>query len=151
MAQLHFTTTINRPIEDVFGLLTDLTGYARWLPPSGLYSETQLSDNRIKQGTTYVDQGKSSVMRGVVEVLQAPTDLVFHQTQQQKILGLSNDLDIRIVYHLEAVPDGTRLNRDVTVSVSGLLKLAQPILINAISKENHRILALMKAYLEAPA
>jgi hypothetical protein len=33
MPQQYCDTTINRPTADVFGLLTDLTGYARWLPP----------------------------------------------------------------------------------------------------------------------
>ena len=36
MPQLHFDTTMNRPTAEVFGLLADLTGYARWLPPSTL-------------------------------------------------------------------------------------------------------------------
>jgi hypothetical protein len=58
-------------------------------------------------------------------------------------------LDIQIRYTLQAENGSTRVVRDINLNVVGVLKVAQPVLVRSITAENHRILAKMKAYLEA--
>jgi uncharacterized protein YndB with AHSA1/START domain len=150
MPQLHFTTTINRPAEVVFSLIADLPNYSQWLSPSNLFEQTmQISDSPIKLGSTYLDKGQASTMQGKITEFQPPNRLTFFQTTQFKILIFPVGLDIQIQYVLERIENGTRVNRNTTVDAKGVARLAQPMLIKSIKAENERILATMKAYLEA--
>jgi len=150
MPQMHFTTTIKRPAEAVFNLIADLPNYNRWLSPSNLFAQTmQISDNPIKLGSTYLDQGPQSTMQGKITEFQPPTRLTFFQTTQFKLLIFPAGLDIEIQYVLENIDNGTRVNRNTTVNPKGIARLAQPILLNSIKAENERILRVMKAYLES--
>lgn len=145
MQELHFEATINRPIEAVFNLLADLPHYDQWLPPSNLYaSMTQYSRLPIERGTTYVDQGKLSRMTGRITEFDPPRRLHFRQTT----VSIAGALDIEIRYTLESDGGGTRVKRDVNVQPSGAYGLVQGFLVESIRKENERIMAIMKQYLE---
>ncbi len=147
MPELHFETTINRPAEDVFNLIADLPHYDQWLPPSNLYaSMTQYSRLPIERGTTYVDEGKMARMEGRITEFDPPRRLHFRQTTVSAL----GAMDIEIRYTLESEGSGTQVKRDVTAQPSGLYSLAKGFLARSISKENERILAVMKAYLEKP-
>jgi len=58
-------------------------------------------------------------------------------------------LDIR--YTFEPQDRGTFVNRqlDLTIQIPGLLKVAEPLVIWVFRKENVRILAELKRYMEA--
>ena len=145
MPELHFETTINRPPEAVFNLLADLPHYDQWLPPSSLYGNvTQYSRLPIERGTTYVDQGKMSRMEGRITEFDPPKRLHFRQTS----VSIMGALDIEIRYTLEANGEGTHLQRDVDVRTTGGYGLVQGYLLTSIRKENERILAVLKTYLE---
>jgi uncharacterized protein YndB with AHSA1/START domain len=145
MPELHFETTIHRPPEAVFNLIADLPHYDQWLPPSNLYaSMTQYSRLPIERGTTYVDQGKLSRMEGRITEFDPPKRLHFRQTS----VSIAGAVDIEIRYTLEAAGGGTHLTRDVNVQPTGAYKLLQGYLVKSISKENERILAVLKQYLE---
>ncbi|MEO8611859.1 MAG: SRPBCC family protein [Chloroflexota bacterium] len=145
MTELHFETTINRPIEAVFNLIADLPHYDQWLTPSNLYaSMTQYSRLPIERGTTYVDGGKYSRMEGRITEFESPKRVHFRQAN----VSIMGALDIEICYALESIGGGTHLTRDVTVRPTGMYKLLQGYLVNSIRKENERILAVMKAHLE---
>jgi uncharacterized protein YndB with AHSA1/START domain len=150
LSELHFTTDIHCPVEAVFGLIADLSHYSRWLSSSNLYAEMAfVSDDPIKLGTTYVDQGQSSIMKGSITVFEPPTRIRFEQHTQIKLMGLDGGLDIQTDYTLANAGGITHLRRDVVFTTQGILKLAQPILTRSIRKENERILQKMKTYLEA--
>jgi uncharacterized protein YndB with AHSA1/START domain len=145
MPELHFETTINRPPEAVFNLIADLPHYDQWLPPSDLYaSMTQYSRLPIERGTTYIDQGKLSRMTGRITEFDPPRRLHFRQTT----VSVAGALDIEIRYTLESANGGTHLTRDVEVGPTGAYGLVKGYLLRSISKENERILAVMKAHLE---
>jgi len=149
MPRLHFTTTINCPPDDVFNLIADLSNYGRWLSSSRLFQEMQhVSDNPIKLGTTYTDQGKASTLHGTITEFKPPANLTFQQGTRLNWPVLRPGLDITIRYTLEGQNGGTSLVRDVDVQFVGLLKLAQPMILRSIRAENERILSRMKAYLE---
>lgn len=149
MPPRQFCIGIDSPIDRVFNLITDLKNYDKWLPPSNIFYEIkQISDNPVKLGTTYIDQGASTAMRGKIIELHPSTDVTFHQTTQFKMLLFNARMDIQIQYTLETVENKTRVTRDFTLNVQGILKLMQPVLVSTIRKENERILQAMKAYLE---
>jgi uncharacterized protein YndB with AHSA1/START domain len=147
---MQFNIVINSPIDTVFSLITDLKNYDKWLPASDIYSEvTQISDADLKLGTTYIDKGTSTVMQGEITEFYPPCHVTFSQTTQFKLLMFNTRMDIQIKYTLQTVENGTKVTRDFTLYVLGILKLMQPVLMNTIRKENERILQVMKTYLEA--
>jgi uncharacterized protein YndB with AHSA1/START domain len=151
-SELHFTKTINVLPERVFNLLIDLENYGQWLSSSALYgSVTKISENPVELGSTYIDKGTSSLMRGSVTEFEPPRRLTFEQSQQMKLLIFNVTLNIRIRYTLESIASGTQVKRDVTIDIRGIPSFIQSVVVNQIRAENERILAKMKAYLEQPA
>jgi carbon monoxide dehydrogenase subunit G len=146
MPVLHFTTTINTPPQAVFDRIADFAHYDNWLPPSSLFKTAmEITDNPVRQGTKYVDNG----LHGEVTVCQPPQNLTFHQVTNLKLARfIPAALDITIAYQLKADGVGTNLTRDVTVQVAGILKLLQSMLLARIAAENQRILAALKTGLE---
>ncbi|MBI1280762.1 MAG: hypothetical protein GC179_21740 [Anaerolineaceae bacterium] len=149
MPVLHFTSAINAPPQAVFDRLADFAHYDQWLPPSNLFkSAMEITDNPVRHGTTYVDNG----LRGEVTVCQPPHNLTFHQVTHLKLAGfIPANLDITIAYQLKADGAGTNLIRDVTLQFGGILKLLQSRLVSNIAAENQRILAALKTGLEKSA
>ena len=147
---MQFSIVINRPIDRVFHLISDLSNYSKWLPPSHVFSEvTQISNEPIKIGTTYIDQGSSIVMQGNIVEFNPPFHITFCQENKSKLLMFNAGMDIKIQYSLETAKNGTQVTRDFTLHVLGILNLIQPVLVNTIRKENERILQVMKNHLEA--
>jgi uncharacterized protein YndB with AHSA1/START domain len=145
---MQFTTTIHAPPEQVFNLIADLPNYGKWLPSSSLYGAvTKYSDLPVRQGTQYVDQGKTSRMTGAVTEFDPPRRIAFRQTT----ISAFGQLDIQIHYTLKPTGDGTRVLRETTVTPSGGFRVLQPLILGPIRKENERILEMMKAYLEGKA
>ncbi|GHO94477.1 hypothetical protein KSF_045250 [Reticulibacter mediterranei] len=141
---------IKRSPETVFQLLTDLVGYAAWLPPSSLYSQiTEISEQPVQVGTTYLDKGKTYDMRGEVTKYKPYTRLAFHQSSFINQPGARGELDMHIRYMLTPKEEGTRVLRTCEIRTTDLLAIFQPFVIRSIRKESERIVQRMKWYLEA--
>jgi len=141
---MDFTIDVARPVEQVFALLADLPNYPRWLPPSGLYATTQVSETPIRLGTTYVDRSQQGPLHGRIVAFQPPHVLAFHQETQSPLGRLTIDIH----YRLEALGATTRVYRTTTPQLSGVLALLRPLIVRSIRNENLRTLARMKQYLE---
>ena len=149
MPELHFTILIGGPAETVFALLADLEHYDRWLPGSKAFGAiTQISPLPVGLGTTYIDAGPSGTRHGEVTEYDPPTRISFHQPMQVKRGLLSGTIDIHLRNTLEQVEQMTRVNRDLTLGMQGLLKAAQPFVIAAFREENERMLLALKRYVE---
>ncbi len=63
---------------------------------------------------------------------------------------LTANIDVDVRYTIEAVEHGTLVIRDLdlTIQIPGLLRLAEPFVLWAFRKENVRILAELKRYVE---
>jgi uncharacterized protein YndB with AHSA1/START domain len=147
-AAMDFTIDVASPIERVFELLADLPHYPQWLPPSGLYATTVVSEIPIRLGATYVDQSKQGPLQGRVTDYQPPHLLGFHQEAQWALGRLTIDIH----YQLEDRDGTTRVHRTTAPQMAGALALVGPMVIRSIRRENLRTLARMKQYLEtAPA
>ncbi|MEP7289216.1 MAG: SRPBCC family protein [Chloroflexota bacterium] len=150
MPSMKFETVINKPAADIFNLLADFQHYSKWLPSEGLYEEIQqVSDTPIKLGTTYLDNGSTGLLQGSVTEFQPPTRLSFRETATIKRVIKLGTLTIQIRYALEPQGSATLLTREFTLDLGGILRLVQGPAVNAIRKENERILRYLKIYLEA--
>jgi uncharacterized protein YndB with AHSA1/START domain len=149
MPALHFTTDIDGPGETVFALIADLTRYDRWLPRSRAFGAvTQVSHTPVGLGTTYVNTGPSGAMHGSVTDYQPPARIAFQQSMPVKLLLFAGTLEMHIRYTLEPVGQATRVSRDVTFHLPGVLKVAQPIVAATVRRESERLLQVMKRYVE---
>ncbi len=69
-----------------------------------------------------------------------------------KALLLAGKLEMRVRYTLEAVrSDGqaTHVIREVSFSMHGILKAAQPLVAGTVRRESGRLLEMMKRYVES--
>jgi len=133
MPELHFTTLIEGSPETIFALIADLAHYDRWLPGSNAFG---------------VDAGPAGTRRGEVTEYEPPTRICFHQPMQVKQLFLTGTLDIHLRQTLEPLERLTRVNRDLSLQVHGLLKVVQPFVVAAFRRENERVLQALKRSVE---
>jgi len=147
-----FTARIEGAPETIFDLIADMPNYGRWLPGSGAFgATTEVSPYPVRLGTTYLDAGPAGQRPGSVTGYDPPKSIAFHHTMLLKQGPLTADVDVHIRYTLEPVEGATNLIRalDLTIKIPGLLKVATPLVAWAFGKENVRILAELKRYVEA--
>jgi uncharacterized protein YndB with AHSA1/START domain len=149
MPDLHFTTLIEGSAETIFALIADLAHYDRWLPGSKSFGAiTQISPLPVGLGTTYIDAGPTGTRPGEVTEYDPPRRISFHQPMKVKQRLLSGTIDIHLRHTLEPVEQMTRLNRDLTLGIYGLVKVVQPFVIATFRQENERMLLALKRYVE---
>lgn len=149
MLDLHVPILINGSAETIFALLADLSHYDRWLPGSKAFGEIrEITPLPVGLGTTYIDVGPSGIRHGEVTEYDPPIGLSFHQPMHVKQGLVRGTIDIHLRHTLEQVERTTRVNRDLTLGLHGLLKVAQPFVLSAFRKENERILLALKQYVE---
>jgi uncharacterized protein YndB with AHSA1/START domain len=147
--QKAFTAEIAGAPELIFDLVADMPNYGRWLPGSQAFGgTTQVSPHPVRLGTTYLDAGPAGERPGSVTEYDPPKHIAFHHTMALKLGPMTGNSDINIRYTLEPAGKATRVIRDLamTMDVPVLLK---PLVVYAFRKENVRILAELKRYVEA--
>jgi hypothetical protein len=151
-SHLQFTARIEGSPQTIFDLIADMPNYGRWLPGSSAFGgTTQVSPYPVCLGTTYLDAGPAGERPGSVTGYDPPKSIAFHQTMLVKKGPLTADIDIHIRYTLVPVDGATDVVRalDLTIRIPGFLKVAKPVVAAAFRKENVRLLAELKCYVEA--
>jgi hypothetical protein len=147
-----FTARIEGSPETIFDLVADMPNYGRWLPGSDAFGATKdVSPYPVRLGTTYLDGGPAGLRPGSVTGYDRPKSLAFHQTMLLKRGPLTANVDVHIRMTFEPVDGATNVVRalDLAIQIPGLLKIAEPLVVAAFRKENARILAELKRYVEA--
>ncbi len=148
----RFKALIKGSPETIFDLIADLPNYVRWLPGSEAFDgTTEVSPYPVRLGTTYLDAGPAGERPGSVTGYDPPRYIAFHHTMLLKRGPLTANIDVHIRYTFEPVERATSVVRDLdlTIQIPGLLKVAQPLVLLVFRKENVRILAKLKRYVEA--
>ena len=147
-----FKAEIKGSPESIFDVVADMPNYDRWLPGSRSFGSTKdVSPYPVRLGTTYLDGGPLGVRPGSVTEFDRPKSIGFHQTMLVKQGPLTADCDIRIRVTFEPIASGTVVTRtlDLVLKIPGLLKIADPLVVSSFRKENARLLAELKRYVEA--
>jgi hypothetical protein len=147
-----FTAQIEGSPEIIFDLIADMPNYGRWLPGSEAFGgTTQVSPYPVRLGTTYLDGGPAGLRPGSVTGYDRPHYIAFHHTMLLKRGPLTANIDVHVRCTLELVERATRVIRalDLPIQIPGLLKPAEPLAVYSFRKENVRILAELKRYVEA--
>ncbi|MGB6946483.1 MAG: SRPBCC family protein [Bryobacteraceae bacterium] len=148
----RFTARIQGSPEIIFDLIADMPNYGRWLSGSQAFGgTTEVSPYPVRLGTTYLDAGPAGQRPGSVTAYDPPRHIAFHHTMLLKQGPLAADIDVHVRYTLEPVEGETFVLRelDLTIQIPGWMKIAEPFVLYAFRKENVRILAELKRYVEA--
>jgi uncharacterized protein YndB with AHSA1/START domain len=154
-SSLVFNARIGGPPEVIFDLIADMPNYGRWLPGSEAFGATsEVTPYPVQLGTRYLDAGSLGERPGEVTEFERPNRIAFHHTMSLKKGPLRAELDIHVRYRIEPDGDGsgTALIRslDISIHTRGLARLAEPIVMHGLRKENVRVLAELKRYVERP-
>jgi hypothetical protein len=135
----------------IFDLIADMPNYGRWLPGSQAFGgTTEVSPYPVGLGTTYLDAGPAGRRPGSVTAYDPPRHIAFHHTMLLKRGPLTADIDVYVRYTLEAIGGETLVLRelDLSIRIPGWMRVAEPFVLYAFRKENMRILAELKRYVE---
>ena len=147
MVKVEIIFLVDKPIEHVFELISDISGYRRWAPDkSKFFIRNKItSEGPIGLGTTYIDKlrwwGKSI---GEIVQYQPPSKIKF---QQKTLFGIPV-FRVKLKYTLKALQNSTEVNHRVEAVPYGLFKLLEPILSFIVRSERERTCLAIKRSLE---
>lgn len=132
----------------IFDLITDLRGQEGWLSKSASFrGTTEVSENPVRLGTTYVEREPMGVRRGEVTEFERPAKITFHHPMKMRA-GLGT-MDIVLRYTLTPQGDATLVRRAATITLPWQLKLVRPIVVRTFRGESERTLAALKNHADA--
>jgi hypothetical protein len=151
----YYSSEIAAPPEVLFGLLSDLPSYSKWLPNSDQFeTTTDVEPYPVQLGSKYHDGRPDEPGKdwwGTVTGFQPPGSLDFHHVIEVKQLRAT--VDVNIHYSFEWKETGTQATRWLILDIAMPL-IVRPLrhfIISSFDKENVRTMAAIKAHAEAQA
>src|SRR5215472_1944871 len=141
------STTIDRPISDVFGRLSDVNDYRTWMRRTGVFRRSgQTSDGPLGLGTAYFDATRMGTFRGKVTGYDPPTRIGFRET----LRWFGSDLmEARPNYTLEADRDKTIVHHVAEGELFGIMRLMKPVAALLARSERARTVESLRRSLES--
>jgi uncharacterized protein YndB with AHSA1/START domain len=141
------TTTIDRPVSDVFARLADVDGYRTWMRRTGLFRRSgRTSDDPLGLGTEYFDATRMGTFHGEVTEYEPPARIGFRET----LRWFGSDLmEARPHYILEADGDKTVVHHVAEGELFGIMRLMKPIASLLANSERARTVEALKRSLES--
>jgi len=121
MFQVQVSLVINRPLEEVFGFLSDLENNLKWR--SGMIEAKKISEGPIGVGTTYRMINNFFGRKVEGEAVVTEYELNRKYTTMNK-----SGLPIKTQRTFEPVMEGTRVTFSVETELGGLFKLVEPLM-----------------------
>ena len=134
---------IARPVEDVFGVLTDVTNTGRWFPA-----------DVEEHWTSPPPHGVGSTRRATVKVLgrRVSNDAVatvYDPPRRAAMRGLSRSAPFEVELEFTPVTTGTRVEVDITIAAAGPMKVLAPAFTRWYGRSWQRGLARLKDLMES--
>jgi len=146
MVRIELDIVIARPIDDVFGRLTELSEYSRWMPKLGIFIETrQTSEGPLGVGTTYYDKGWMGTFVGEIVKFRSPTRVAFKETLRW--FGVTV-IEARPEYELVSTQTGTEVHHTADARLFGIFNVMQPVVAWMARGERRRTGQALKDSLE---
>jgi uncharacterized protein YndB with AHSA1/START domain len=145
MTTITETVLIQRPPEDVFQFVTDLTKTTLW--------QTTIDELRqVTPGPMAVGTQATDVRRFLGRRIESQWEVVEHDPPRRSaIRGISGPIPFTGTYTLEPVEGATRFTSTVELDAHGFFKLAEPIFAGIARRELRSNLGHLKDLLEARA
>lgn len=137
---------INRPIEDVFARLADVSHYSDWMSHRGVFKESkQCSEGPLGPGTPYIDKGRMGTWRGNVVEFEPPKHILFKE--QSRMFGRPM-AEASMRYDLEQTPEGTLVHHVGESRLFGVFRIMQPMAGMIARGERRRTVESLRRSLE---
>ena len=144
MVRVEVSTTVNRPVQEVFAVLSDASKNPRWA--SGISETTKTSDGPIGVGTTWHGVGKFLGRR-----IESDTKYTEFEPDRKVTSELTTPFPMTITYSFESAADGTRVEQVVEAEPGGFFKLVGPLLVAAAKRQFQNDLDNFRDLMEADA
>lgn len=144
MSRIAASTTIRRPVQEVFAVVAEPTNMPKW--NSAVQSVDKTSDGPTRVGTTFHSTRKV-LGREVVMDYQVTEFEVNRRIAQLT----TRPFPLTLTLAMEPTTEGTRLDMIADGKPSGLFKLADPIGRRMGNRHHRHALATLRALLEARA
>ena len=144
MPRAEVSTTIKRPVEEVFAVISDASKDATWV--SGASETTKTSDGPIGVGTTWHGTGKFLGRQIEVDVIYTE-----FEPNRKFAFDMTGPFPATMVFTFETEADGTRVTQVVDAEPGGFFKLAGPLLVAASKRQFQNDLNNLRDLMEGDA
>jgi uncharacterized protein YndB with AHSA1/START domain len=145
MARFDGSTTIKRPIEDVFAVLSDFSNGSRWA--AGVAEPAvKTSDGPIGVGTTW--RGSNKAMGRKFEIDVRYTE---YEPDRRIVFTTTKPFPVTVTVKVEPVGGGTRVTQTVEGQPGGFFKLAEPLVVKMTKRQFQNDLDNLRDLMEANA
>lgn len=145
MAKADVGTTIKRPVEDVFAVLSDPENSPKW--SSSSIESTKTSDGPIGVGTT--SRNVSKFLGRRIEIETEITE--FEPNRKFASHSVSGPFPLQATVTFERVEGGTRVNASIEAEPGGFFKLAEPLIVSIAKRQFQGDFDNLKDLMEANA
>jgi carbon monoxide dehydrogenase subunit G len=142
-SSVHSTITINRPIEDVFAVLTNVENTGKWFP--GNVTEWWTSPPPHGVGSTR----RARVKVGLMTTENDAVATVFEPPHRAGMKGTSKNAPFEADLRFAAVEGGTRVESDIELFMRGPAKLFGGMLTRWYGKSWDQGLVNLKRMMES--
>jgi uncharacterized membrane protein len=144
MLKIESTAVINRPVEEVFAILSNVENNPKW--SSAFLEVNKTSDGPVGVGTTWRGVGKFLGNRIEVEIEETE-----YEPNQKITQKSTSPFPVNQQMTFENVDGGTRLNVNFEAEPGGFFKLAEPVFKSMAKRGIETDLANLKDLMEAHA
>lgn len=145
MGKAEVSTTINRSVEDVFAVLSNVEDTPKW-------SSAALEDKITSAGPIGVGATAHLVSTFLGRRIESDAEITeFEPNRRLTMQSTSGPIPFRGSMTLEPVEAGTRVNATFKAEPGGFFKLAEPIFVRMGKRQLESDLANLKDLMEANA
>jgi uncharacterized protein YndB with AHSA1/START domain len=142
MNEFEIITVIERPVEDVFATIQDLSKAPAWTP--GLTEARRTDDGPLRVGSTLVFVG--SFLGHGYESISFCTE--YAENERLATKTTSGPFHLEVDARLRPVANGTRMATIYRGESYGFFKIAEPILTRLVRKQFETAAVNLKALME---
>ncbi len=145
MARAEVSTTIKRPVEDVFAVVSDIENTPKWT--SGALEAKQTSPGPIGVGTT-----THSVNKFLGRRIENDSEVTeFEPNRKFAWQSKSGPFPVQASVTLAQIEGDTRVNLTIEAEPGGFFKLAEPLIVSSARRQFQSDLDNLKDLMEANA
>jgi uncharacterized protein YndB with AHSA1/START domain len=145
MARFDVGTTIKRPVEDVFALLSDFSNGSKWAS-AATEPAAKTSDGPIGVGSTWHAVGKVVGRR-----IETDVEYTEFEANSKLVYTITKPFPTTSTVTFESVVGGTRVSQTVEGEPGGFFKLAEPLTLKMSKRQFQSDLDNLRDLMDAHA
>jgi uncharacterized membrane protein len=143
MYKFEKSIMINRPQQEVFDFVTDLSNDSKW--QSGIVSVERSSDGPIRAGSTWVYK-----LKFLGREMEAEIELTsFDSPNQASVKSVNGPVPFENTYKFQSKGDSTQMTFSGQAEIGGFFKMAEGLVGKQFEKQMDADGAALKKLLEA--